>query len=60
MLAILGGRAICGLMTQGMVCHQSFKVADGQWLFPEEVEKEGSDWRHKQTGKAVKLAVSRK
>ena len=49
-----GDEPFAGLMTQGMVCHQSFKDADGQWLFPEEVEKEGSDWRHKQTGKAVK------
>ena len=28
-----------GLMTQGMVCHQSFKSSDGQWLFPNEVRK---------------------
>lgn len=27
------------LMTQGMVCHQSFKDKDGQWLFPHEVSK---------------------
>ncbi len=42
-----------GLMTQGMVCHQSFKDASGQWLFPEEVEKVGQDWKHKSTGQAV-------
>ena len=29
-----------GLMTQGMVCHQSYKSADGQWLFPNQVRKE--------------------
>ena len=29
-----------GLMTQGMVCHQTFKSADGQWLFPTEVEQQ--------------------
>ena len=23
-----------GLMTQGMVCHQTFKDKDGNWLFP--------------------------
>ena len=28
-----------GLMTQGMVCHQSFKSPNGQWLFPNEVRK---------------------
>ena len=42
-----------GMMTQGMVCHQSYKSDDGQWLFPEEVEKKGNSWLHKQTGQAV-------
>ncbi len=28
-----------GLMTQGMVCHQTFKSKDGQWLFPHDVKK---------------------
>ena len=40
-------------MTQGMVCHQSFKSEDGQWLFPEEVEKKDGSWQHRDTGKAV-------
>ena len=48
-----GDEPFAGLMTQGMVCHQSFKDADGQWLFPEDVEKTGSDWHHKQTGAPV-------
>src|SRR4029077_17835145 len=26
-----------GLFTQGMVCHQTYQTADGEWLFPEEV-----------------------
>ena len=29
-----------GLVTQGMVCHQSYKSAEGKWLFPNEVKKE--------------------
>ena len=33
-----------GLMTQGMVCHQTFKDKDGQWLFPTEVTKDGDRW----------------
>lgn len=43
-----------GLLTQGMVCHQSFKDADGNWLHPEEVSiaKDGSA-THAQTGGAV-------
>ncbi|MBX9804608.1 MAG: leucine--tRNA ligase [Alphaproteobacteria bacterium] len=27
------------LLTQGMVCHQTFQGADGHWLLPQEVEK---------------------
>ena len=28
-----------GLFTQGMVTHESYRAADGAWLYPEEVEK---------------------
>jgi leucyl-tRNA synthetase len=28
-----------GLFTQGMLCHETYKDQDGNWLFPEEVEK---------------------
>ena len=28
-----------GLFTQGMVCHESYKSADGKWLYPEEITK---------------------
>ena len=28
-----------GLFTQGMVTHESYKAADGRWLYPEEIEK---------------------
>lgn len=27
------------LLTQGMVCHQTFQGQDGHWLYPQEVEK---------------------
>jgi len=33
-----------GLMTQGMVCHQTFKDQNSKWLFPNDVMKEGNDW----------------
>lgn len=26
-----------GLLTQGMICHETFKSAEGQWLYPTEV-----------------------
>ncbi|HUC16888.1 MAG TPA: leucine--tRNA ligase [Acetobacteraceae bacterium] len=29
-----------GLFTQGMVTHESYRSADGQWLYPEEVERQ--------------------
>jgi leucyl-tRNA synthetase len=28
-----------GLFTQGMVTHESYRAADGHWLYPEEVDK---------------------
>ena len=37
-----------GLMTQGMVTHQTYKDADGAWLYPEEVEE--------RNGQAVRVA----
>ncbi|MGC6485908.1 MAG: leucine--tRNA ligase, partial [Candidatus Puniceispirillales bacterium] len=33
-----------GLMTQGMVCHQTFRDAEGNWLFPSDVQREKDDW----------------
>ncbi len=46
-----------GLFTQGMVTHESYKGADGRWLYPEEVENapgSGSGGaRHRDTGEAV-------
>ncbi len=32
-----------GLFTQGMVCHETYRAADGSWLTPEEVERNPSD-----------------
>ncbi|MEK9936927.1 MAG: leucine--tRNA ligase, partial [Rhodobiaceae bacterium] len=42
-----------GLMTQGMVCHQTFQDQQGKWLFPTEVERAGDDWREIETGSPV-------
>ena len=30
------------LFTQGMVCHETYKNVDGQWLYPDEVEKDSN------------------
>jgi leucyl-tRNA synthetase len=29
-----------GLMTQGMICHETYKDANDNWLYPDEVEKD--------------------
>jgi leucyl-tRNA synthetase len=41
-----------GLFTQGMVCHESYRSADGKWLYPEEIKKLPD-------GTAVDLAAGR-
>ena len=42
-----------GMMTQGMVCHQTFRTEDGQWLFPSDVERAKDDEWVTQDGKKV-------
>ena len=42
-----------GLMTQGMVCHQTFRDEDGKWLFPTEVVKQQGSWIKTTDGKPV-------
>jgi leucyl-tRNA synthetase len=32
-----------GLFTQGMVCHESYRSAEGKWLYPEEIERKSED-----------------
>ncbi len=55
-----------GLMTQGMVCHETYRGPDGQWLFPEEVEaRDGgmvrrSDGAPVTVGRLEKMSKSRK
>ena len=48
-----GDEPFAGLMTQGMVCHQTFRGADGKWLFPTEVERNGDSWKVRDTSAAV-------
>jgi leucyl-tRNA synthetase len=42
-----------GLFTQGMVTHESYKDADGHWLYPEEVVKSANGVVHRDTGLPV-------
>ncbi|MDW8398937.1 MAG: leucine--tRNA ligase [Acetobacteraceae bacterium] len=45
-----------GLFTQGMVQHESYKGADGRWLYPTEVEKRPDGTAvHRETGEPVTI-----
>ena len=44
-----------GLFTQGMVTHETYKDADGNWLFPEEVAVRDGAYVHATTGAPVVL-----
>ena len=47
-----------GLMTQGMVCRETYKDADGRWLFPEEVRRE-ADGRVVRAGDGSAVTIGR-
>jgi leucyl-tRNA synthetase len=47
-------------MTQGMICHETYKGADGKWLQPDEVIKEGAGFIHATTREAVTIGRSEK
>jgi leucyl-tRNA synthetase len=56
-----------GLMTQGMICHETYKDSDGQWLLPTEVEKttdgklvRTSDGSPVTPGRSEKMSKSKK
>jgi leucyl-tRNA synthetase len=43
-----------GLFTQGMVTHESYRGADGRWLYPDEIERSTDGGMvHRATGEAV-------
>ena len=50
-----------GLFTQGMVCHETYRDAEGRWLFPAEVRSgDGGGFVHAGTGAPVTLGRSEK
>jgi leucyl-tRNA synthetase len=55
-----------GLFTQGMVTHESYKDADGNWLYPEEVTKQpdgtavAADGRPVTVGRIEKMSKSKR
>ena len=42
-----------GLFTQGMVCHQTYQNAEGEWLFPEEVTSDAAGRLHDAGGRPI-------
>src|SRR5680860_431897 len=44
-----------GLFTQGMVTHETYKDADGKWLFPEEIKLRGAEAVHVKTGAPITI-----
>ncbi len=42
-----------GLFTQGMVTHETYKSADGQWLSPDDVIQQDGEWTVREGGGAV-------
>lgn len=49
-----------GLMTQGMVCHATYRSADGKWVFPSDVEESGNGLIDRTTGVSVTRGRSEK
>jgi leucyl-tRNA synthetase len=50
-----------GLLTQGMICHETYRDDKGQWLFPEDVERTGDGQATaRKTGKPATVGRSEK
>jgi leucyl-tRNA synthetase len=49
-----------GMYTQGMVCHETYRAADGAWVEPGEVRKDGDKTVRASDGAAVTLGRSEK
>ncbi len=46
------------LFTQGMVCHETYKDINNNWLSPDEVEKKGDRYFNKSNGEEIKVGPS--
>jgi leucyl-tRNA synthetase len=49
-----------GLFTQGMVCHQTYQNAEGEWLFPEEVSSDAAGRMTDEAGRPVSVGRNEK
>jgi leucyl-tRNA synthetase len=52
-LDLPSGEPFAGLFTQGMVTHETYKSASGQWLEPSAVTQDGDTWIETATGGIV-------
>jgi leucyl-tRNA synthetase len=41
------------LFTQGMVVHETFRTAAGEWILPSDAVKTGTGWEHAKTGEPL-------
>lgn len=48
------------LFTLGMVCHETYKKADGSWVFPEDVDRSADGAVLRETGEALSVGRSEK
>ncbi len=46
-----------GLFTQGMVCHETYKDSDGNWVFPKDVIFEEGKAKHAKTGAPITVGA---
>ena len=47
-----------GLLTQGMVCHETYRGDDGEWLYPHQVARRDGRVVHAQSGEPVTVGRS--
>ena len=47
-----------GLLTQGMVCHETYRGDDGEWLYPHQVERRDGRVVHAKSGGPVTVGRS--
>lgn len=49
-----------GLFTQGMVCHETYKDVEGNWVSPDDVEKRDGKAIERNSGKPITIGASEK
>ncbi len=54
------GEPFAGLFTQGMVTHETYKNAAGEWLEPGQVERRGENWFERSSGGPVTVGAIEK